>query len=100
MTVHAAQGTTQYRTFFHIHAPEEHLSKNDRLALAQMAEVLGQRSFYVGSTRARHQLTIYTTNKDKAAQVMSVKQDKFSVLEAKNKEVHVLHARAYDGIQK
>jgi hypothetical protein len=54
----------------------------------------------VGSTRASHQLTIYTNNKDKAAQVMSVKQDKSSVLKTKNKEVHVLHARAYDGIQK
>jgi hypothetical protein len=31
--------------FFHIHAPEEHSSKNDRLALAQMDKVLGQLAF-------------------------------------------------------
>jgi conjugative relaxase-like TrwC/TraI family protein len=86
VTVHAAQGTTQYRTFFHIQIPEgEKKEENDKLVLAQMAKVFGQRSFYVGSTRASHELTIYTNDKNKAAQAIGAKQDKSSVLETMNK---------------
>ena len=85
-TVHSSQGTTKYRTFFHINAPQGNESgKIKDSDLAKMAKVFGERSFYVGVTRASHKLAIYTNDKNMAAQIIGAKQDKSSVLETLNK---------------
>ena len=78
-TVHAAQGATQYRTLFHIRTPDrdhEHESE-----LKTMAKVFGDRSFYVGSTRATHEMKIYTNNKQTALEIVTARQDKSSAIE-------------------
>jgi hypothetical protein len=46
-----------------------------------MAKVFGNRSFYVGSTRASHELSIYTNDKAVAAKAVSAQQDKTSAVE-------------------
>ena len=86
-TVHAAQGSTKYQTFFHINAPQGNESGKIKSSdLAKMAKVFGERSFYVGVTRASHQLAIYTNDKNMAAQIVGAKQDKSSVLETLDKK--------------
>jgi hypothetical protein len=46
-----------------------------------MAKVFGNRSFYVGSTRASHAMKIYANNKQDALKVVAAKQDKMSAVE-------------------
>lgn len=43
-----------------------------------MASVFGDRSFYVGSTHASHELRIYTNDKAAAAQAVMERQDQCS----------------------
>jgi hypothetical protein len=51
-----------------------------------MAKVFGNRSFYVGTTRATHEMKIYTNNKQAALKVGMAQQDKTSVVEVVNEE--------------
>jgi hypothetical protein len=46
-----------------------------------MAKVFGDRSFYVGATRASHELRIYTNDKAMAARAVTARQDKTSAVE-------------------
>ena len=80
-TVHAAQGATQHRAVFHIRAPEEASEQNHERALQAMARAMGDRSFYVASTRASHELSIYTNDKAGAAKAVTGRQDKSSAVE-------------------
>lgn len=80
-TVHASQGATQHRAIFHIRAPENDNERKQERALENMAKVFGDRSFYVGATRASHELRIYTNDKGVAAQAVAGKQDKTSAVE-------------------
>jgi len=80
-TVHASQGATLHRTMFHIRAPEAANAQKESKELQQMAKVFGDRSFYVGTTRASHELQIYTNNKAVAAKAITGKQDKTSAIE-------------------
>lgn len=80
-TVHASQGATQHRAIFVIRAPESEEEKKRAEQLEAMAKVFGDRSFYVGSTRASHELSIYTNDKAKAAEAVSTRQDKTSAVE-------------------
>ncbi|MEN9904927.1 MAG: hypothetical protein RLZZ555_1492 [Pseudomonadota bacterium] len=80
-TVHASQGSTQYRTLFHIRAPHTEGERKQTRALENMARVFGDRSFYVGVTRASHELRIYTNDKDMAARAVAARQDKTSAVE-------------------
>jgi ATP-dependent exoDNAse (exonuclease V) alpha subunit len=80
-TIHAAQGTTSHRTMFHISAPDVTDEQKQNKELEQMAKVFGDRSFYVGATRASHNLQIYTNNKAAASKAISGKQDKTSAIE-------------------
>lgn len=81
-TVHGAQGVTQHRAIFHIAIPEKETEKAQKQALANMAKVFGDRSFYVGVTRASHELKIYTNDKELAAKAITEKQDKTSAIES------------------
>jgi hypothetical protein len=80
-TVHASQGATQYRTLFHIQTPEHQSEKKQEKELKAMANVFGDRSFYVGSTRASHEIRIFTNSKRVALEVVAAKQDKTSAVE-------------------
>ncbi|WP_459203501.1 MobF family relaxase (plasmid) [Ralstonia pseudosolanacearum] len=80
-TVHASQGATQHRAIFHIRAPETDDERKQERALESMAKVFGDRSFYVGTTRASHELRIYTNDKKLAARAIAGKQDKTSAVE-------------------
>ncbi|MDE4928725.1 MobF family relaxase [Ralstonia insidiosa] len=80
-TVHASQGATQHRAMFVIRAPEDENEKKQARQLEAMAKVFGDRSFYVGSTRASHELSIYTNDKAVAAKAVSAQQDKTSAVE-------------------
>lgn len=81
-TVHASQGATQHRTIFHIRAPESDSEFKQAKQLEGMAKVFGDRSFYVASTRASHELSIYTNDKALAARAVGMKQDKTSAVES------------------
>ncbi len=81
-TVHSSQGSTQHRTIFHIPTPEA--GDNDRKQareLDAMAKVFGDRSFYVGSTRASDDLRVFTNNLSAAEQAVSGRQNKTSAVE-------------------
>lgn len=80
-TVHASQGATQHRAIFHIRAPQTESERKQERALENMAKVFGDRSFYVGATRASHELRIYTNDKAVAARAVAAKQDKTSAVE-------------------
>ncbi len=92
-TVHASQGATQHRAIFHIRAPETESEFKQARALDNMAKVFGDRSFYVGATRASHELRIYTNNKDVAAQAVAAKQDKTSAVETLRRHEHAVPAQ-------
>lgn len=81
MTVHGSQGSTQFRALFHIRTPENDSESKQEGALRSMAKVFGDRSFYVGTTRASHKIGIYTNSKGAAAQAVCGKQDKTSAIE-------------------
>ena len=81
-TVHASQGSTQYRAIFHINVRETRSPQAEE----NMAKVFGNRSFYVGATRASHEIRIYTNDKTRAAEAVSGKQDKTSAVELLRQE--------------
>lgn len=80
-TVHGAQGATQYRTLFHIRVPESDTEQKLQVALDNMVKVFGDRSFYVGATRASHEMGIFTNNKGITQRAIAGKQDKSSAVE-------------------
>jgi len=79
-TVHASQGATQHRAIFHIRAPVSDNERKQEAQLARLARVFGDRSFYVGTTRASHELAIYTNDKVVAARAVAGRQDKTSAI--------------------
>lgn len=66
-TIHSSQGKTVDATAFHIRG--------------KSGQVFGDRAFYVGATRSRHELRIYTDDKDAALRAVSRDQHKASALE-------------------
>ena len=80
-TVHASQGATAHRTVFHIEVPEAVNEQRQTKELDQMAKVFGSRSFYVGATRASHELQVYTNSKELAERAIAGRQDKTSAIE-------------------
>ena len=66
-TIHSSQGKTVDATAFHIRG--------------KSGQVFGDRAFYVGATRSRHELRIYTDDKDVALRAVSRDQHKASALE-------------------
>ena len=80
-TVHASQGSTQKKAMFHIPTPEGANSHRVDKNLQDMAKVFGDRGFYVGVTRASHDVAVYTNDKEMAARAVEGKQDKTSAVE-------------------
>ncbi len=67
-TIHASQGKTVDTAAVHI--------------TPGSGQAFGERSFYVAATRARQDTTIYTTDREAAASLVTQPQDKTSALEA------------------
>jgi conjugative relaxase-like TrwC/TraI family protein len=80
-TVHAAQGATARNAVFMLRVPEGDAGKRTDNALKQMATVFGNRSFYVGATRATHDMMLYTNDTNKARTLVAAQQDKTSAME-------------------
>jgi conjugative relaxase-like TrwC/TraI family protein len=87
-TVHAAQGATARNTVFMVKVPTGDAEQNEGdarpkhdFALQQMAQIFGARSFYVGATRATHEMVLYTNNTEKAGELVTKAQDKTSAME-------------------
>lgn len=82
-TIHASQGKTVDATAFHIRG--------------QSGAVFGNRAWYVGATRARDELRIYTDDKEAALKAVGREQHKASALEAirQGREQQREHARGY-----
>ena len=99
-TVHASQGATQYRTLFHIRAPQTEDERRQDKALENMARVFGDRSFYVGATRASHELRIYTNDKGLAARAVAARQDKTSAVETIQRHQKSMAHEAERGLQR
>lgn len=81
VTVHASQGLTVDKTIFHIHVPKG-MDDDNKKPLEAMAKVFGERSFYVGVTRSRHEVEIHTNDAARAREFICAEQDKSSSLEA------------------
>lgn len=81
VTVHASQGLTVDKTIFHIHVPQT-IDESDKKPLEVMAKVFGERSFYVGVSRSKHEVEIHTNHADGARRFICAEQDKSSSLEA------------------
>ncbi len=77
-TVHAAQGATQHRTLFLIRASKTVGESQQLAGIEKMAKIFGDRSFYVGITRASHELKIFTDDKVAACRAVTSRQDKTS----------------------
>ena len=99
-TVHASQGATQYRTLFHIRAPQTEGEHRQDKALENMARVFGDRSFYVGATRASHELHIYTNDKAMAERAVAARQDKTSAVETIQRHQKSMAHEAGRGLQR
>lgn len=96
-TVHASQGSTQHRTMFHIRAPEAQDDRKMDKELADMIRVFGDRSFYVGATRASHDIMIYTNDKASAARAVTGQQDKTSAVDVIQKHEREIEQRGAGG---
>lgn len=66
-TIHSSQGKTVDATAFHIRG--------------KSGQAFGDRAFYVGATRSRHELRIYTDDRDSALRAVARDQHKASALE-------------------
>ena len=90
VTVHASQGLTVDKALFHIHAVEKEDGEKTK-ALHEIAKIFGERSFYVGVTRARNEVEIYTNDSKTAQHVICQDQDKTSSLESHRQQQQYEH---------
>ncbi|WP_321853632.1 MobF family relaxase [Burkholderia cenocepacia] len=86
-TVHAAQGASKDTTIFAINMPESEDKKALEREFQSLAKVFGDRSYYVGVTRASHDITVITNDVDLTQRAITGKLDKTTVIEAMKQEV-------------
>ncbi|KVD94669.1 AAA family ATPase [Burkholderia stagnalis] len=84
-TVHAAQGASKSHVVFAINLPESDSEnpRKDQEMLEGFARVFGDRSYYVGVTRASHDIAIVTNDVAKARRAITQQQDKTTSIGAK-----------------
>ncbi|KOR17564.1 hypothetical protein ABW54_31420, partial [Burkholderia cenocepacia] len=84
-TVHAGQGATREQAMLHIPAHKMERDPEDARRQSDVAmtvrRIFGDRSFYVGLTRAVEDLQIFTTDAILARAAVSRHQDKSSAIE-------------------
>ncbi|KUY72659.1 AAA family ATPase [Burkholderia cepacia] len=86
-TVHAAQGASKNTAIFAMNMPDSQDPKERDREFQALAKVFGDRSYYVGVTRASHDIQIITNDVDLAQRAITGKLDKSTVIEAMNQEV-------------
>lgn len=86
-TVHAAQGASKDTAIFAINMPEGEDKKVLEREFKSLAKVFGDRSYYVGVTRASHDITVITNDVDLTQRAITGKLDKTTVIEAMKQEV-------------
>jgi conjugative relaxase-like TrwC/TraI family protein len=79
MTVYSSQGKT--------------VANSNMLITQESGRAMGERSFYVGITRPRTDLTIYTDSREKAQELIQRSQDKASALDSMNDDADGLTAK-------
>lgn len=79
MTVYSSQGKT--------------VADSNMLITQESGRAMGERSFYVGITRPRTDLTIYTDSREKAQELIQRSQDKTSALDSMNDDSEGLTAK-------
>lgn len=99
-TIHASQGMTQQRIIFHIRAPRTQSEHKQGRAIQGLSKVFGDRSFYVGVTRASHELRIYTNDKAFAALAVAARQDKTSAVETIERHHPRQNSKSVIGIER
>ena len=82
VTVYASQGKT--------------VADSNMLITHESGRAMGERSFYVGITRPRTDLTIYTDSKEKALDMIQRSQDKTSALESIKSDIQGSNANISD----
>ncbi|WP_244117211.1 hypothetical protein [Burkholderia gladioli] len=84
-TVHAGQGATREQAMLHIPAHKLERDAEDERRQSDIAmtvrRIFGDRSFYVGLTRAVDDLQVFTTDDAKARAAVTRHQDKTSAVE-------------------
>jgi ATP-dependent exoDNAse (exonuclease V) alpha subunit len=84
-TVHAGQGATREQAMLHIPAHKLERDAEDERRQSDIAmtvrRIFGDRSFYVGLTRAVDDLQVFTTDAAKALAAVTRHQDKTSAVE-------------------
>ncbi|KWB68185.1 AAA family ATPase [Burkholderia ubonensis] len=84
-TVHAAQGASKAQVIFAIHIPrgDPDAPQRPEKMLEGFAKVFGDRSYYVGVTRASHDIAIVTNDVGLTRQAITQRQDKTTSIDGK-----------------
>ncbi|KVC97030.1 AAA family ATPase [Burkholderia ubonensis] len=87
-TVHAAQGASKERVIFAINLPKrEEEPQKDEQKLEGLAKVFGDRAYYVGLTRASHDIEIITNDIGLTRKAVTQQQDKTTSIGAQSEHV-------------
>ena len=79
-TIYSSQGLTKSSVFMLINSEGLSKGQNQEASAKNLGKIFGNRAFYVGATRASHELKIYTHDKDVARTAISYEQDKSSYI--------------------
>ncbi|KWI31994.1 MobF family relaxase [Burkholderia stagnalis] len=87
-TIHAAQGASKAQVIFAINMPDvdPEKPKHAEQMLEGFAKVFGDRSYYVGVTRASHDIAIVTNDVAETRRAISQHQDKTTSIGARPEE--------------
>ena len=86
-TIYAAQGATKHHVMMLVKGGVTSEDQKESLLLKKMSSIFGQKTFYVGVTRASHMLKIYTDNKQLMRKAVTQVQEKSSALETLENEI-------------
>ena len=77
-TIYSSQGLTKTNVLMLINSNKLSNTQNSEQAIKNLGKIFGNRAFYVGATRASHDLKIFTHDKNVARGAVGYEQDKSS----------------------
>ena len=77
-TIYSSQGLTKTNVLMLINSNKLSNTQNSEQAIKNLGKIVGNRAFYVGATRASHDLKIFTHDKNVARGAVGYEQDKSS----------------------
>ena len=77
-TIYSSQGLTKTNVLMLINSNKLSNTQNSEHAIKNLGKIFGNRAFYVGATRASHDLKIFTHDKNVARGAVGYEQDKSS----------------------